>query len=266
MPILIPELYLGALACGGIISTAGAVIYAQKQALSRRRLKRALIKHERNHARLLAAFSHDLRQPLQAAGMFAEILKERLTGTEFQPVTERLCLAIDSTGNLLSTLMDATSLNHTTITPKPIALAPFLQALFQQVEPRATAKPLRFLLHTVDRVITSDAILLERLIRNLLINAITYTPSGGVLLGCRLRHRQVGIQIVDTGIGIAEENLDQIFDDFIRVTPHGAQENLGLGLGIARRAAQLLGHRLEVKSKLGKGSSFTVWVDLPPQD
>ena len=265
MPISDLELILGILAGGGLSTAALAVFYARKQAKSRRKLKRALVKHERNHTRFLKAFGHDLRQPLQAAGMFAEILKDRLTGSEFAPVTERLCQALESTGNLLSTLMDATDLDHPVITPRPIALAPFLEALFQQMEPRATAKSLRFLLQIVDRVIISDAVLLERLIRNLIINAITYTPSGGVLLGCRFRPDQVGIQIVDTGIGIAEENMDQIFDDFTRISAQGTGENLGLGLGIARRAALLLGHRLEVKSKLGKGSSFTLWIDLPPQ-
>ena len=252
------------------VSTVLALLYARHQAVSRRNLKRALTRRirqarirENARNRFLTVMGHDLRQPLQAAGMFAEALTQRLQGTPHAPVVERLVQSLDSTHGLLSTLMDVTRLDLDQVQVKPaiIPLEPFMQTLFLQLEPRAQRKNLRYKLHTIDQPVISDPLLLERLIRNLLINALTYTQQGGVLLGCRHRPNQIGIQVVDTGTGIPPDQLDAIFEDFIRLAPKSPDGNLGLGLGIVRRTAQLLGHALEVKSEPGRGSCFTLWVD-----
>ena len=271
MPPLSPEFWIWAVAIVGLASTASALRFAHLQNQGRRKLKRALAKRirqtrvrDRIRNQFLAAVSHDLRQPLQAAGMFAEVLSTRLLDTPHTPVVERLVQSIDSTNTLLSSLIDVTTMDMGVVEVHPtiINLSGFLEQLFRQVEIRAVHKSLRFLFHPKDCAVVSDPLLLERLVRNLLINAITYTESGGVLLGCRYRPNQVGIQVVDTGIGIPEDHLGQIFEDFIRLAPKTPDGNLGLGLSVVRRTAQLLGHRIEVKSRLGKGSIFTVWVDL----
>ena len=265
-----PELWIWLIAVLALAIIIPLLLYAQRQARSRRRLKRALTKqirrnrqHEETRNHFLAAIGHDLRQPLQAAGMYAEVLNLRLCQTDLQPVVDRLVQSIDSTGRLLSTLIDVTTMECGDSEPSPttIDLGHFLPNIFQQMEVRALSKNLRFKLHAVDQMVVSDPVLLERIVRNLLVNALTYTENGGVLLGCRIRPNQIGIQVVDTGIGIAEPHLDQIFEDFIRLGPQTPDGNLGLGLSIVRQTAQLLGHQVEVKSKVGKGSCFTVWVD-----
>ena len=264
-----PFFWIWTTAIIGVISTALALGCARFQALKSRSLKRALAQrirktrrrdHARNH--FLAAVSHDLRQPLQAAGMFGEVLALRLAGTPHAQVVDRLLQSIESTGTLLSTLIEVSTLElgRVEASPHPLELESFMLQLFHQMEPRAQKKTLRFLLQTSDCTVISDPLLLERLVRNLLVNALSYTESGGVLLGCRHRKDQIGIQVVDTGLGIPAERLEEIFEDFTRFAPKNQESNLGLGLSVVRRTAQLLGHRVEVKSKVGKGSTFTVWI------
>lgn len=270
MDALTPVFWIWTTAIIGVVSTLVALSCARFQALKSRALKRALAQrirktrrrdHARNH--FLAAVSHDLRQPLQAAGMFGEVLALRLAGTPHAQVVDRLLQSIESTGTLLSTLIEVSTLElgRVKASPHPMDLSSFMLQLFQQMEPRAQKKSLRFLLHTSESTVISDPLLLERMVRNLLVNAISYTETGGVLLGCRHRPGQIGIQVVDTGAGIPTEKLEEIFEDFTRFAPKNQESNLGLGLSVIRRTAQLLGHRIEVKSKVGKGSSFTVWMD-----
>ena len=265
-----PEFWIWASALAGTLCTAVALRCALIQARRNRALKRALANrirktrrrdHARNH--FLAAVSHDLRQPLQAAGMFGEVLSMRLAGTPHAPVVDRLLQSIEATGTLLSTLIEISTLElgRVEATPIPMNIDTLMEQLFQQMEPRAQQKSLRFLFHSCGCTIMSDPLLLERLVRNLMVNALSYTETGGVLIGCRHRPGKIGIQVVDTGVGIPEDRLEEIFDDFTRFAPKSQESNLGLGLSVVRRTAQLLGHQIEVKSILGKGSSFTVWMD-----
>ena len=206
--------------------------------------------HTRN--RLLLTLGHDLRQPLQAAAMFADALTHPLANTPQEPVLARLIQSLDATNHLLTTLMDVVRLDMGQIVPHPVRfdLEPWLETLFLQQEPAAHAKGLRYLLFTRVVSVTSDPALLERIVRNLLVNALEYTPSGGVVLGVRLRAEQVGIQISDTGPGIAASQKQHPAGD----------HHLGLGLGVVNGLCQALGHRLEVKSIPGRGTTFTVWM------
>ena len=219
----------------------------------------------RDHARnrLLLTLGHDLRQPLQAAGLFADALTRQLENTPQAPVIARLTQSLEATNLLLSTLMDVVRLDMGQIMPQPtgIPLEPFLETLFLQQEPAATAKGLRALLFTSNRTVTSDPALLDRILRNLLVNAIAYTPSGGLILGVRQRPGWLGIQISDTGPGIPAQHLQAIFSDFTRLeTSASGDHHLGLGLGVVHRLCQCLGHRLDVQSIPGRGTSFTVWI------
>jgi two-component system, OmpR family, phosphate regulon sensor histidine kinase PhoR len=106
----------------------------------------------------------------------------------------------------------------------------------------------------------SHPLLLECILRNLLTNAIKYTQSGGrVLIGCRRKGSEIRIDVYDTGIGIPEDQLPRIFDAFTRLSPDH-NDGLGIGLSIARRALEVLGHRLEVRSVVGEGSLFSIYV------
>lgn len=214
--------------------------------------------------RFLAAASHDLRQPLQAAGMFVEALSARLGGSPHQNIVDKMRQSIDATQALLSTLLDVSTLEAGHIEPAPtsFALAPMMTALVEQLEPDASKRGLELRLVPTKAVVMSDPVLLERMLRNLLFNALRYTKDGKILLGCRHRHGRVAICVVDTGIGIPEDKFATIFEDFSRLghKGHGADRGLGLGLAVVRRMAELLDHDIEVRSAVDKGSCFAVVV------
>lgn len=271
MPPDVPVNWPPLITSAAIAAAVLALIYAGIVGVRYRSLKKALktrLKRQRNEDRArhrsLLALRHDLRQPLQAAAMFGEVLSKRLEGTPNAAIVDRLTQAIEATGSLLSSMTDVSKmeLGQIEISTMPVALAPFLERIFLQMEPLAQSKSLRYLLFTRDVTIQTDPLLLARLVRNLVNNAISYTNAGGVLLGCRHRPGQVGIQVVDTGIGIDRSHLDLIFEDFVRLASVSQDDDHGLGLGAVQRIARLLGHDIEVKSSPGNGSRFTVWVDL----
>ena len=214
--------------------------------------------------RFLASASHALRQPLQAAGMFVEVLAARLDGTPHLNVVEKLRQSVDATQSLLTTLLDLSTLEAGKVQPQigRFPLMPMLASLYDQMEPEATAKGLALRVVPTGARVVSDPVLLERLLRNLLVNAIRYTERGGVVLGCRRRGDSVAICVVDSGLGIPADKRDAVFEDFTRLGEKGsgAHRGLGLGLGVVRRTAQLLGHGIELRSEPGKGSSFAVVV------
>ncbi|MEW5726812.1 MAG: ATP-binding protein [Pseudomonadota bacterium] len=216
--------------------------------------------------RYLAAASHDLRQPLQAAGMFVEALSARMAGSPHFPILDKLRQSVDATQALLSTLLDASTLEAGRVEPRPaeFPVATLLATLVDQTEPEAARKGLRLGMVASDAWVASDPVLLERMLRNLLVNALRYTESGGVLLGCRRRGDCLAIQVVDTGPGIPPDQQVAVFDDFVRLGDKGGATSRGLGLGLAvvRRMAALMGHELELRSVVGKGSAFAVVVPL----
>ena len=216
--------------------------------------------------RFLAAASHDLRQPLQAAGMFVEALSARLGDSPHQSIVDKMRQSVDATQALLATLLDVSTLEAGHIEPSPTAfpLAPMLSSLIEQIEPEATKRHLELRVVLGDATVVSDPVLLERMLRNLLHNALRYTREGKILLGCRRRQGKVAICVIDTGIGIPEDKFSDIFEDFSRlgVKGHGSDRGLGLGLAVVRRMAELLDHGIEVHSQVGKGSSFAVIVPL----
>lgn len=216
--------------------------------------------------RFLAAASHDLRQPLQAAGMFVEALAARLSGSPNAAIVDKLRQSVDATQALLTTLLDVSILEAGKIEPQitPFSLMPLLANLYDQMEPEASAKHLKLnVVPTAARVV-SDPVLLERMLRNLLVNAVRYTSTGGVVLGCRRRGTFLAVCVVDSGMGIPADKLEMVFDDFTRLGEKGSGGNrgLGLGLGVVRRTAQLLDLQVELRSTEGKGSTFAVIVPL----
>lgn len=216
--------------------------------------------------RFLAAASHDLRQPLQAAGMFVEALAARLGESPHMAVVDKLRQSIDATQTLLSTLLDASTLEAGRVQANPVAfpLLPMMASLMDQLEPEASARGLSLHVVPTEAWVVSDPVLLERMIRNLMVNALRYTESGGVLMGCRRRGDQLAIQVVDTGTGIPADKIATVFEDFTRLSDKGKgpTRGLGLGLGVVRRMATLLGHELELRSVPGKGSTFGVVVPV----
>lgn len=229
-----------------------------------RRAEEARLANE-SKTRFLAAASHDLRQPLQAAGMFTEVLAARVSDPGQVQVVDKLRQSIEATNSLLTTLLDVSALEAGKIKPNmtTFRLMPLLTGLADQVEPEASVRGLSIGVVATSAVVVSDPVLLERLLRNLLVNAVRYTESGGILVGCRSRGRDVAIQVCDTGIGIPPDQAQAVFEDFIRLegpSDRRGGRGLGLGLGVVRRMAALLGHRLELRSTPGRGSCFGVVV------
>jgi signal transduction histidine kinase len=244
------------------ISTLAAKVRV-RTAEAEQRAEEARLANE-SKTRFLAAASHDLRQPLQAAGMFAEVLAGQLEGdAPRMKVVDRLRQSIEATNSLLATLLDVSALEAGKIKPNITAfrLMPLLAGLVDQLEPEASAKGLAIGAVPTSLVVQSDSVLLERMLRNLLVNAIRYTTAGRVMIGCRRRGEEAVIQVWDSGIGISADKLDSVFEDFVRLdnpAERGGSRGLGLGLGVVRRMAALLGHRLGLRSWPGKGSCFEV--------
>lgn len=221
-------------------------------------------------SRFLAAASHDLRQPVHALGLFVSQLKERLGGPSCLPDLTRLLhqidTALDATESLLDSLLEISKLDAGALVPN---IAPFpAAALLERVEDQffalAAGKGLRLQVVPSRLWILSDRLALERILQNLVSNAIRYTRRGGVVIGCRRRGNKVLIQVWDTGIGIPKEEQRKIFQEFYQAAnlQGGSRRGLGLGLAIVQRLAELLHHRIEVVSVPGQGSVFSVEVEL----
>lgn len=220
--------------------------------------------------RFLAAVSHDLRQPLQALILFHDILASRNRDPLLDEVIDRMGQSLAGQKTMLETLLDISKLDAGIVTAEivdfPIRL--LIRRLADEFAPVAAAAGLEFRWVESGELIRSDPLLLERILRNLLSNAIKYNVQGRVLLGCRRTAGELRVQVFDTGIGIDEQHLPIIFEEFFQVdsgmTPHRNRNGLGLGLSIVDRLARLLGHRVAVRSRPGRGSCFEVRVPLCP--
>lgn len=226
--------------------------------------------------RFLAAAGHDLMQPLNAAHLFASALQQRLQlGNSFKQNQEALDILqhIDNSlhvaEHLIGTLLDISRLDTGTIKPQisTFNLHTLLTSLASEFSVIAAEKNLA--LHWVDchAWIRSDDKLLRRILQNLLLNAVRYTVTGKILLGCRRHADHIEIQVWDTGIGIPADQIEHIFKEFHRIRHrHMDNKGLGLGLAIARRLGLLLQHPIRVQSTPEKGTLFAVQVplDSPP--
>ncbi len=213
-------------------------------------------------SRFLAAASHDVRQPLHALGLFIGELRERLTQTELRYTVDRIQLAADSLNELFDSLMDIAKLDAGVVQPQitDVPLGPLLQRLALESTPSALQKGLRLRVAATTGVARTDPVLIERVVRNLLENAIKYTECGGILLGTRRRAGRLRIEVWDTGVGIPDTELDRVFEEFHQLEnpERDRRKGLGLGLAIVHRIAKLLDHPVIVRSIRGKGSLFAI--------
>jgi len=218
--------------------------------------------------RFLAAASHDLLQPLNAARLYLSALEASpLVDPGARGLLDNIAKAFQSTEALLSTLLDISKMDAGGYRPRITAVA--VGELFETLEAEfgalALQKGLRLRSVACSAVVRSDAQLLRRIVQNLLSNALKYTDRGTILLGARRRGGNLSIEIHDSGPGIAAENHLAIFEEFKRMIPAGTQASgLGLGLAIVKRAADLLGHQVALKSHVGRGSCFSLTVPLLP--
>jgi signal transduction histidine kinase/ActR/RegA family two-component response regulator len=221
-------------------------------------------------SRFIAAASHDLRQPLHALGLFVAQLHGRLRAAERSQIVGRIEAALSAMNELFSALLDISKLDagatNINITVFPVAqLLAHAETTFAGA---AREKKLSFRALPSGAWVKSDFILLQQIVFNMVQNALRYTRSGGVLIGCRKRGEQLRIEVWDSGIGIPPDQHDKIFGEFYRLGEPDRDQRAGLGLGLAivDRLCRLLDHPIAVKSTVGKGSVFAVTVPLAPAD
>jgi two-component system, sensor histidine kinase len=217
----------------------------------------------------LASASHDLRQPLHALNLFVAQLRDESNPAERNRLVSRIDAAVGSMNELFEALLDMTKLEAGILKPNPTAIP--VKRLLDRIETTfadaARRKGLRLRVVASDAWVSSDPILLERIMLNLVSNAVRYTERGGVVVGCRHRGPELRIDICDTGAGIPADERQRIFGEFYQLSGLAPNRSGGFGLGLAivDRLGRLLGHRVELESSPGRGSRFSVSVPLAAQ-
>ncbi len=214
-------------------------------------------------SRFVAAVSHDLLQPLNAAKLFLASLRETEQPEQARKLTDRIGRAFESVEDILGALLDISKLDSGTHSTDITAFAvdKLLGTLKNEFQGAAAAKNLELRILPMDAVVRSDHTYLLRIMRNLVANAIRYTDAGGVLVAARAKGADISLEVWDTGAGISVEDQGEIFKEFRRL--HGAkatEPGMGLGLAIVERACAMLGHDLQFSSVEGRGSVFRVRV------
>jgi Na+/proline symporter/signal transduction histidine kinase len=217
--------------------------------------------------RFLAAASHDILQPLNAARLYVTSLTERQGPGEDARLVSNIDASLEAVEEIFGALLDISRLDTGAMKPEIVRFR--IDDLLRQIEvefaPLACEKGLELKFVPCSLTVKSDRRLLRRLLQNLVSNAIKYTPSGRVLVGCRRRYGRLRIDVWDTGLGIPQSKKREIFKEFHRLD-QGAKvaRGLGLGLSIVERIARVLDHKIEVNSTVGRGSRFSAEVLLAP--
>ena len=249
------------------IATTERDISAHKQAEST--LRESKQKAEAMNAqktRFLAAASHDLRQPLQFLLLTNTMLRRELKGKGRLDLLDQQDGILTVMTALLDDLLDISQLEvgKLRVNRKAFCISDLLTPLQREFSHFSGAKGLELRVRPCHRAVYSDPMLLQRVLQNLLANAVKYTDRGRILVGCRRRGNNLRIEVWDTGKGIPPQEIEPIFNEFYQVDnpARDRQQGLGLGLAIAQRIAAALGHRLDVRSTPGKGSVFALEAPL----
>ncbi|NZA26813.1 hybrid sensor histidine kinase/response regulator [Luteimonas sp. SJ-92] len=219
---------------------------------------------QQSRTRFLAALSHDVLQPLNAARLFTSALRESEESGEQQRLAERVDTSLRAAEELLDGLLDVSRLDAGALKPElsDFDAGELLRQLAAQYAPMAASRGIALRLHAQALPVHSDRRLLRRVLQNFLANALRYTREGRIVLAARPCGGEVALQVWDTGPGIPEHHMRQIYDEFHRYQqPFDWDERgLGLGLSICQRISRLLGHRLDARSRVGHGSMFSILV------
>jgi len=216
-------------------------------------------------SRFLAVASHDVRQPMHALGLLLAALSRRVADSEVRSIVSVMEESLSAMSELFNALLDVSKLDAGIVVPDVVDLpvAPLLARMANDYGPLAREKGLDLTVVASSAAVTSDPVLLDRIVRNLVSNAIVHTRTGRVVVGCRRRGDRLSIEVHDSGPGIPADQLGEIFQEFRQLGNPGRdrRQGLGLGLAIVERLACLLGHRIVVASVPGRGSRFA--VELP---
>lgn len=238
------------------------VIAAVRDATVRRDTEQGLIEANRAKSRLLAAASHDLRQPVQTLTLLNQAALRHAAGNaKVTEILEQQRIALGTISQLLASVLDVSKLDSGAV--KPAVADCKIDDVFARLRsdfgPQAEEKGLELVIEPTLEAGRTDPELLRRLLGNLLSNAIRYTSRGGVRVSCGRVGDELSIVVRDTGVGIPPGELDKVFEEFYQVD-HGPRrpEGLGLGLSIVKRLAALLNHEIRVESAVGEGTAFTI--------
>jgi signal transduction histidine kinase/CheY-like chemotaxis protein len=223
----------------------------------------------RAKTQFFTAASHDLRQPLHAMGLFAEALRQRVHEPEVAQLVNSINESVDALEGLFSELLDITRIDSggVEVNPESFEVGDIFRKLRLHFEPAAFEKGLGLRFRGSRHAALADPLLVERILRNLVSNAIRYTSDGSVLVSARRRGERISLQVWDSGPGIREEERARVFEEFYQVPGTAAattgeqKKGLGLGLAIVKRLAALMGAPLALRSEMGHGSVFT--LELP---
>ena len=217
-------------------------------------------------SRFLAAASHDLRQPLQTLSLLQGLLAKTVQGNKAQSLVARQEDTLGAMAAMLDTLLDINQIEAGIIRAdvRVFPIGDLLGRMRDEFAYQARAKDLQLRTVACSREVCSDPRLLEQIIRNLLSNALKYTDRGKILLGCQRHGAVLSVEVWDTGIGIPDGELQTIFEEYHQVGNAARERNRGLGLGlsIVQRLGTLLGHRVRVRSRAGKGSMFAIEMPI----
>jgi signal transduction histidine kinase len=223
-------------------------------------------KAQESRTRFLTAVSHDVLQPINAARLFASALRDTHDLAEMPKLAERVDTSLRTAEELLEGLLDISRLDAGALKPDlgVINVQHLLQHLADQYAPMAARRGIQLRVHARPLQVYSDHRLLRRVLQNFLANALRYTQEGRVVFGVRVRGKELEFQVWDSGQGIPPHHIQQIYAEFHRYEQAFDWDGRGLGLGlsICQRIAVLLGHTLDVRSEVGRGSMFSIRVPL----
>ena len=215
-------------------------------------------------SRFVAAVNHDLRQPLYAGGTYLTLLGRQLQDPKQVDLLQKTQLSLAAMADMLDALLDLSQLERGTIKPNvcDFSVASLLNRVVINNALQAEQKGLDLQVRAFDCTVRSDPALLERVLDNLVSNAVSYTEAGEIIVECERQGQAVRIAVRDTGVGIPAEALQDIFEAYVQLDNPARERNKGLGLGlsIAKYVADALGHALDVTSKVGEGSTFSISV------
>jgi signal transduction histidine kinase/CheY-like chemotaxis protein len=218
--------------------------------------------------RFLAAASHDILQPLNAARLYSSSLVERARGRSEAVLAENVDASLDAVEEILTALLDISRLDAGAMKPEwsNVSVDELFRQLQREFEPVAREKGLHLIVMPCSLAVRSDRRLLRRVLQNLISNGIKYTPAGRVVVGARRRHGRVSLEVWDTGLGIPASQQKLVFHEFQRLD-QGAKiaRGVGLGLSIVERIARVLDHPVSLRSEPGRGSVFRVEVPIARQ-
>jgi signal transduction histidine kinase/CheY-like chemotaxis protein len=219
----------------------------------------------RVQSNFIAAASHDLRQPIHALNLFVGALLQVPMAAEGVCLVEQIEATTNSLDELFTALLDLSRLDAGVVQAhyRPFRIGSILHRVCRDLAGDAAAKSLRLSYIPCKAIVNSDPILIERILRNLLSNAVRYTDAGRIVVGCRYKRFHVSVQILDTGRGIPRHLQSRIFEDYYRVDNPGrdGDRGVGLGLSIVRRLTDLLECKLTLNSEPGRGSRFEVMIE-----